>query len=101
MATSGNVSSMPSDTRVIHPENVRVGAIIRALREAHELTVTELARAIGVSRPLMSLIESGKRKATMANCRDIARVFRVPLAAITVEDYAEIADPQPASAASR
>jgi transcriptional regulator with XRE-family HTH domain len=89
---------MPSDTRVIHPENIRVGATIRELREAHELTITELARAIGVSRGLMSLIESGSRKATLANCRAIARVLGVPLAAITVEGYEQIADPQPATA---
>ena len=92
---------MPSDTRVIHPENVRVGAVITALREAHELTITELARAIGVSRPMMSLIENGHRKATLGNCRDIARVLGVKLAAITIEGYEQIADEaQPAQAAS-
>jgi transcriptional regulator with XRE-family HTH domain len=90
---------MPSDTTA-HPENVRVGATIRALREAHELTVTELARALGVSHTLISLIESGQKRATMANCREIARIFRVPLAAITVEGYERIADQQPASATS-
>lgn len=92
---------MPSETTAPDPENVRVGATIKALREAHELTVTELARAIGVSHTLISLIESGQKRATMANCREIARVVRVPLAAITVAGYEEIADdPQPASAAS-
>lgn len=90
---------MPSDTTALDPENVRVGATIKALREAHELTVTELARAIGVSHSLISLIESGERRATLANCREMARVFRVPLAAITVADYARIAD-QPAQARS-
>lgn len=99
MGTSGNVSSMPSTTRAVHPENVRVGATIRELREAHDLTITELARAIGVSRPMMSHIEGGKRKATMANCRDIARVLGVKLAAITIEGYDEItAQPEPAKA---
>ena len=92
---------MASDTTAPDPENVRVGATIRALREAHGLSGTELARAIGVSGPLISLIESGDRRATMANCQAIADVFRVPLAAITVANYAQIADdpqPEPAKA---
>lgn len=91
---------MATDTSARDPEDVRTGATIRALREAHELSATELARAIGVSGPLISLIESGDRHATMVNCRAIARVFRVPLAAITVEDYAEIADEQTVKAGS-
>ena len=74
------------------PENVRIGATIKALREAHGLTVTELARLIGVSHPLVSLMESGHRKATIASCREIARVLRVPLAAITIEGYEQVAE---------
>lgn len=83
------------------PEDVRVGATIAALREAHELSQAELGRAIGVSQQLISFIEGGARKASIANCRAIAKVFRVPLAAITVEGYQQIADqPQPAEARS-
>lgn len=69
-----------------------MGATIRALREAHGLSTHELARLIGVSQTLVSLIENGERRATIANCRVIADKLRVPLAAITVEGYAEIAD---------
>ena len=90
---------MASDTSTRPPEDVRVGATIKALREAHELSATELARAIGVSLPLMSLIESGDRHASMAHCRDIARILNVKLAAITVEGYERIAD-EPEQAAS-
>jgi transcriptional regulator with XRE-family HTH domain len=90
---------MPTDTSERDPEDVRIGATIRALREAHGLKGTELARAIGVSGPLISLIESGDRKATMANCRAIAELLNVPLAAITVKGYEQIAD-RPARAAS-
>lgn len=82
------------------PDDVRIGATVRALREAHELSQPELARLIGVSQPLISLIESGERRATMANCRAIARVLGVKLAAITVEGYEQIAD-GPRKAASR
>jgi transcriptional regulator with XRE-family HTH domain len=83
---------MPDTTTTPDPEDVRIGATIRALREAHELTATELARAIGVSQQLMSFIERGERHAGMAHCRAIARTLNVPLAAITVRDYADIAD---------
>ena len=79
------------------PEDVRVGATIRALREAHGLKVTELARAIGVSHTLISLIESGGKRATIANCQAIAKVFGVELAAITIQGYEQIAD-EPAQA---
>jgi transcriptional regulator with XRE-family HTH domain len=81
------------------PENVRVGATIKALREARGLTATELARAIGVSGPLISLIESGDRRATIVNCQAIANVLGVGIAAITVRNYERIAD-DPAKAAS-
>lgn len=89
---------MQDTTDARDPEDIRVGATICALREAHELSQAELGRLIGVSQQLISFIEDGKRKATMANCREIARVFRVPLAAITVEGYERIADGQPARA---
>lgn len=83
---------MATDTSERDPQNVRVGATIRALREAHGLTATELAKLIGVSLPLVSLIESGDRRATIAHCREIARVLGVKLAAITIEGYEQIAD---------
>lgn len=74
-----------SDTSVRDPEDVRIGATIRALRDAYGLSGTELARLIGVSAPLISLIESGDRKATPPVCRSIADKLGIPLAAITVE----------------
>lgn len=82
---------MASDTTALNPENVRVGATIRALREAHGLNGTQLAVLIGVSLPLVSLIESGQRKATPKVCKAIADKLGIPLAAITVEDYEQVA----------
>lgn len=87
---------MPNDTATaLDPENVRVGATIRALRELNELTAAELGRAIDKSEALITAIERGERKATVAVCRDIAKKFRLPLAAITVEGW------EPVEAASR
>lgn len=77
-----------ADTR--DPENVRVGATIRALRKAHELKLIELAAALEISHAYMSNIEAGRKPASMTLCRQAAKILRVPLAAITVADYEEI-----------
>lgn len=84
---------MPNDTIELDPEDIRVGATIKALREAHGLSITELAGLIGVSRQLIGLIESGTRHATPAVCRAIADKLGIPLAAITVADYAQMRRP--------
>jgi transcriptional regulator with XRE-family HTH domain len=73
------------------PEATRLGATIRALREAHGLKIAELAYAIGISRPQLSNIELGARRATPQVCRAIADKLNIPLAAITVEGYEQIA----------
>lgn len=77
-----------ADTR--DPENVRVGATIRALRKAHELKLIELAVALDISHAYLSNIEAGRKPASMALCRQAAKILRVPIAAITVADYDEI-----------
>lgn len=77
-----------ADTR--DPENVRVGATIRALREAHALKLIELAVALDISHSYLSNIEAGRKAAPMALCRQAAKILRVPLAAITIADYTEI-----------
>ena len=77
-----------ADTR--DPENIRVGATIRALRKAHELKLIELAAALDISHAYLSNIEAGRKAAPMALCRQAAKILRVPLAAITVADYEDI-----------
>lgn len=73
------------------PEAVRLGATIRAIREAHGLKLVELARAIGVSQPYMSNVEIGEKMASPRVCRRVADTFGIPLAAITVRGYEQIA----------
>jgi transcriptional regulator with XRE-family HTH domain len=77
-----------ADTR--DPEDIRVGATIRALRKAHELKLIELAAALNISHAYLSNIEAGRKPASMALCRQAAKILRVPLPAITVADYEEI-----------
>lgn len=81
-----------SDTPGWPPEDIRVGATIKALREAHGLSSDQLARAIGKSGPLVRAIEVGRRRATPQVCRKIADTLGIPLAAITVADYERIAE---------
>lgn len=86
---------MPDTEPAPDPADVRKGATIRALREMHGLTAEELGRAVGKSRPLITAIERGERRAPFALCRAIAETLGVPVAAITVENYDAIAS-QPA-----
>jgi transcriptional regulator with XRE-family HTH domain len=72
------------------PGNVRVGATLRALREAHGLKLIEMAVAVGISHPYLSNIEAGRKAAPIPVCKKAAKLFRVPLAAITIEGYDEI-----------
>lgn len=72
------------------PENVRVGETIRALRKAHGLKLGEMAVALGISHAYMSNIEAGRKAAPMPLCHQVAKVLRIPLAAITVAGYEEI-----------
>lgn len=74
----------------LDPEAVRVGATIRALRDAHGLKIVELARAVGVADSHISNVEAGRRTPSMALCRRIAETLGLPLAAITVRDYERI-----------
>lgn len=81
---------MASDITALDPEDIRIGATIRALRKAYGLEAHELGRLIGKSEALVTAMERGERRATAATCRTIADKLGVPLAAIIVADYAEI-----------
>lgn len=87
---------MPTTDR--DPENVRKGATIRELRRAYGLTQEQLAVAIHVTPRWLGYIEAGDRKADVPFCRRVADVLGVPLAAITVENYADIVDAAAAAA---
>jgi transcriptional regulator with XRE-family HTH domain len=82
---------MEQDAR--DPEQVRVGATIKALREAYGLSTEELGKAIEKSARLIRYLESGEKPVSTVLCRKIADQLGVPLAAITMADYAEIREP--------
>lgn len=62
---------------------VRVGATVKALREAYGWKLGKFAVAVGTTHPHMSNIESGRKRCTPEMARKIADTLGVPLAAIT------------------
>lgn len=61
------------------------GAAIRSLRQKDGWHQPEFAREVGVTQAALSNIEREKRGARPATIHRIARVLRVPVAAITRE----------------
>jgi transcriptional regulator with XRE-family HTH domain len=66
----------------LDPEAVELGQNIRAFRQAGGLTLDQFARAVGVSRSLLSQVERGKASPSIATLRNVARVLGVPIAAL-------------------
>ncbi|WP_054815495.1 helix-turn-helix domain-containing protein [Nocardia arizonensis] len=64
---------------------IRVGATIRALRQAHNLRRRELADRIFISPSHLANIESGRRGCTHDVARRVAAALDVELTAITTE----------------
>lgn len=64
---------------------VRVGATVRAIREAYGWGLSKFAIAVGTSHGHMANIEAGRKRLTPEMARKIADVLGVPLAAITTQ----------------
>lgn len=62
-----------------------VGAQVRRLRHARELSLAELSRLSGVSRATLSGIESGKGNPTVETISAIAVALRLPLGDLLVD----------------
>lgn len=63
-----------------------VGAHIRLLRERRGMSVTELARQVGVTKGQISQIERGLSNASIPVLRAIAKALGVPLFTLFVDD---------------
>lgn len=70
------------------PERRRVGATVRALREAYGWKLGKFATAIEVSHSYLANIEAGRRPLPPDLARRIADTLGVPLAAITTDRLA-------------
>ena len=58
----------------------RLARNLRRLRIAHQLSLSELARATGTSKATLSIIESGGANPTIDTLAALADALRVPLA---------------------
>ena len=63
-------------------ERLRIGATLRALREARGATPDQVANAIGISRPLLANVEAGRRRLNYKHLPKIAEYLGVPPIAI-------------------
>src|SRR5690242_13973247 len=60
------------------PKPRRIDSVIRSRREVLGLSQTQLARVLGVTKSLLSLIENGKRQPTKHQIGVLAEVLRMP-----------------------
>lgn len=65
----------------------RVGANLRQLRQAHESTLDEIARRTGLSKSFLSMLESGKRSAKLADLRNILACYGYSLGRFVSEAH--------------
>ena len=61
---------------------------VRSMMDDRHLTITDLAEAIGTSRPSMSRILSGDENVTIERAERIAKFFQKPLAVFFSEKLA-------------
>ena len=86
MSMTQTVTSAARESMTQLPGRLRQnGAAIRSLREKDGWHQPEFARKVGMSQSALSNIEREKRSARPATIHRIARVLRVPVAAITRE----------------
>ncbi len=73
------VGEGPVDER---PVDAAVGAVLRRLRAARDLSARDLAQASGVSAAMISRVESGTVSPSLATLSALARALDAPLASL-------------------
>ncbi len=58
---------------------MKIGRAIRYIRDAHSMSVGDLAANAGISAPLVSLIENGKREPTIDVLNKVAKALNTPV----------------------
>lgn len=71
-----------------------LGARLRDAREYLRLSQDEVAKAIGIPRPAISLIESGQRKVDALELKKLAELYQRPLAEFTGEAEIDASIPE-------
>lgn len=70
------------------PEDVPLGAAIRALRLSRNMTMAELAKRASLSAAMISKIESGDGNPSLNSIREIAAALEVPVAYLFAQEIA-------------
>lgn len=61
-----------------------ISTAIKAIRQYHNLTQTQLAEKLSISTSYLSELESGKKEPTLEMLNKYASVFNVPLSSLVV-----------------
>jgi XRE family transcriptional regulator, regulator of sulfur utilization len=77
------LSERPSQTHP--PHSPELGAALRRARNARGLSLAEVAETTGVSRSLLSLIETGRSDITIGRLSRLARLYDIRLADLVPE----------------
>jgi transcriptional regulator with XRE-family HTH domain len=77
-------SLAPTDLR---PRSVEeeIGIAVRRLRKGHDLTVSELGAAAGISAGMLSKIENGTISPSLSTIGAVAKALNVPIASLFAE----------------
>jgi transcriptional regulator with XRE-family HTH domain len=68
-----------------HGQDANLGASLRSARNARGLSLTQVAEATGVSRSLLSLIETGRSDITIGRLSRLAQLYDIRLANLVPE----------------
>lgn len=69
-----------------NPDDIRVGATIKQMREMRGMTQEELARSSLLSRPYLANIETGRKRPSQKAVAKIAAALQVPQISILAPD---------------
>ena len=80
-AGPGHLSVWYAPSSEIHRME-RLGAALRSLRVFHDLSQTQTAEKVEISKSFLSELESGKKEPTLALLSRYSQVFAVPLSSL-------------------
>lgn len=76
------MNTTPPSPSELLPEDVRIGATIKALREARGMSQEQLSQAAMLSRPYLANIETGRKRPSIKAVARLAHELRVPQIAL-------------------
>ena len=78
------MTGRPPTATDLDPENVRIGATIKVLREARGMSQEQLAHVALLSRPYLANIETGRKRPSIKAVARLASALSVPQVSIMV-----------------